>query len=352
MLNSDILSFSAKIREKLLERESSYLSPYALRSSDSVGRSRNEISYDGEFRLSFQRDRDRIIHSKEFRRLKGKTQVFLYPIGDHFRTRMTHTLEVAQISRTIARALSLNEDLTEAIALGHDLGHTPFGHFGERALSKIAPDGFHHAKQSQRIAQRMNLTLEVCDGIAKHSKGKGLILNDDLSRYASSLEGQIVRVADIIAYLNHDLDDAQRAGMITKDSVPSNINKVIGNTPKQRISIMVYDVISSTSEMMGKDFKDSVKRIYMSEEVMNVITELRSFLFNRVYENEKIMADYQKVYRICSDLFEFFTRNTDALSVRMQLKEMYDTPERMAVDYISGMTDKFAFDLYDELFGG
>ncbi len=344
--------FPEQVRALLYGREENYLGPYATLSSMSLGRASREISYSGEFRLCFQRDRDRITHSKAFRRLKGKTQVFMYPIGDHFRTRLTHTLEVSQISRTIARALALNEDLVEAVALGHDLGHTPFGHFGERALSNIVPSGFHHSRQSERIAKRMNLTLEVCSGIAKHSKGKGPILDDNVDRYASTLEGQIVRVADIIAYLNHDLDDAERAGMVKKDDVPKEISRVLGQTAKERLTTMVYDVIFSTSKLMENDFKDCIKRIYMSPRVTDSMSSLRGFLFEKVYEDPKIMDDYQNIYRICADLFEFFTKNIDELSRRMNIVELYDTPELMAVDYISGMTDKFAFDLHEELFGG
>jgi len=344
--------FAQHIRKLLADREKNYLSPFATLSSSSLGRAVKEVNYSGEFRLCFQRDRDRITHSKPFRRLKGKTQVFLSPIGDHFRTRLTHTLEVSQISRTIARALALNEDLTEAVALGHDLGHTPFGHFGEKALANIVPGGFHHAKQSERISQRMNLSLEVCSGIAKHSKGKGPILDDNMERYASTLEGQIVRVADIIAYLNHDLDDAGRAGMIKKDGVPLEISKVIGQTPKERLTVMVYDVIFSTSQLMEKDFNSATKRIYMSSEVTEAMSELRTFLFKHVYEDSKIMADYQKIYQICSKFFDFFSKNTDDLLRRLQIRELYDSSDKVVVDYISGMTDKFAFDLYDELFGG
>ena len=352
MSTADLSSFSTHIRKLLAEREKGYLSPHATLSSSSQGRSIQEVNYSGEFRLCFQRDRDRIIHSKPFRRLKGKTQVFMYPIGDHFRTRLTHTLEVAQISRTIARALALNEDLVEAVALGHDLGHTPFGHFGERALANIVPGGFHHAKQSERIVQRMNLSLEVCDGVARHSKGKGPILDDNVDRFASTLEGQIVRVADIIAYLNHDLDDAARAGMIKKDSIPLEISKILGTTPKERITVMVYDAIWSTSKVMEKGFDSGIKRIHMSSQIMEAMSGLRAFLFQHVYEDAKIMEDYKKIYEICSKFFGYFTKNTDDLSRRMQIKELYDSPERVAVDYISGMTDKFAFDLYDELFGG
>ncbi len=344
--------FSEHIRKLLVDREKNYLSPYATLSSSSLGRAVQEVDYSGEFRLCFQRDRDRIIHSKPFRRLKGKTQVFLSPIGDHFRTRLTHTLEVSQISRTIARALALNEDLAEAVALGHDLGHTPFGHFGERALTNIVPGGFHHAKQSERITQRMNLSLEVCNGIAKHSKGKGPILDDNIERYAFTLEGQIVRVADIIAYLNHDLDDASRAGMIKKEDIPLEISKVLGRTPKERLTVMVYDVIFSTSQSMKKDFNGGIKRIYMSSEVTEAMSELRTFLFKYVYEDSKIMADYQRIYQICSEFFDYFSKNSEDLLRRMQRKELYDSPDKVTVDYISGMTDKFAFDLYDQLFGG
>jgi len=329
-----------KIKALLLEREKGYLCPFAKLSSASSG---------NDFRLSFQRDRDRIIHSKAFRRLKGKTQVFLSPIGDHYRTRLTHTLEVSQISRTVARALNLNEDLTEAVALGHDLGHAPFGHFGERALNDIVPGGFHHAKQSERIAKKMNLTPEVCEGIAKHSKGKGPILDDNMSRYCSTLEGQIVRVADIIAYVNHDLDDAVRAGLISRDDLPANITSFIGKTPKENMTIMVSDVIISTFEEIKKNYDGVNKRIYMTGEIISAIDSLRAYLFEHVYEEKKVIADFNKVFDVCSFLFKYFVNNPDKLLKEIDKKELYDSVEKVASDYISGMTDNYALNFYKTL---
>ncbi|MFH1224006.1 MAG: deoxyguanosinetriphosphate triphosphohydrolase [Pseudomonadota bacterium] len=336
---SDIESFAKKIRESLYERERSYLGPLAKLSLDSAGRALHPIDEKNEFRLCFQRDRDRIIHSKAFRRLKGKTQVFLSPISDHYRTRLTHTLEVSQISRTVARALKLNEDLTEAVALGHDLGHTPFGHFGERALGEIAPGGFHHARQSERIARRMNLTLEVCEGIVKHSKGKGPILDDNMSRYSSTLEGQVVRVADIIAYVNHDLDDAVRAGLLSRNTLPKNVNSVIGQTPKENMTVMVSDVIMATATSDGK-------RIYMSDRVSSAIDDLRTFLFKNVYEEKRVTSEFSKVYDVCSLLYKYFVKNPDKLLKEIERKAFYDDVEKVAVDYISGMTDNYAYNYY------
>ena len=343
--------FAERIRYSLMEREKRYLSPFAKLSASTLGRT-FDINYDGEFRLAYQRDRDRILHSKAFRRLKGKTQVFMSPVGDHFRTRLTHTLEVSQISRTISRALGLNEDLTEAIALGHDLGHTPFGHFGERALSNIVPNGFHHAKQSLRIAQRMNLSVEVCDGIAKHSKGKGPVLDDNIDRFASTLEGQVVRVSDIIAYINHDLDDAERAGMLTKDKIPMEFITVLGQTQKERMTTMVSDVIWSTHKKMESNFRLCTKRVYMNQSIIEAISSLRDFLFRHVYEHPQIMDDYKKVFDICSKLYNFFMKNQEDLKHRMQIKDLYDEPYMVVTDYISGMTDRFAFNTYDDIFGG
>lgn len=350
-MNRDIDIFAKGIRDRLLEKERSVFSRYAAFSSESKGRSIIEIDYKNEFRLCFQRDRDRILHSKAFRRLKGKTQVFLSPKGDHYRTRLTHTLEVAQISRTVAKALGLNEDLAEAVALGHDLGHTPFGHFGERSLAKVVPGGFHHAKQSERIARRMNLTIEVCDGIAKHSKGKGAILDDNISRFAQTLEGQIVRVADIIAYINHDIDDAVRAGIIKREDLPSEIVKVIGNSPKENMSIMVSDIIISTYEQMEKGFPTGVKRIYMSDEIIKVLADVRTFLFSRVYEDKKVVQELDKVMDVCTSLYNFFVSDPDKLKEQMGVERLYDTVENVTTDYISGMTDAYAMNCYKTVLG-
>jgi dGTPase len=346
----DLEKFSKGIRDMLGKKERSFFGPYAQLSLMSKGRSICPLDDSKEFRLCYQRDRDRIIHSKPFRRLKGKTQVFLFPIGDHYRTRLSHTLEVSQISRAIARALNLNEDLTEAIALGHDLGHTPFGHFGERVLNAIVPGGFHHAVQSERIAKQMNASLEVCDGIAKHSKGKGPILDDNMSRFSSTFEGQIVRVADIIAYVNHDLDDALRAGLLLQEDIPSTITKVLGNSNKERLTTMIGDVIVNTSDKMENDFKDSVKRIYMSDPIIQATDELRAFLFKHVYEENSVSEDFNKIFDLCASLYNFFVNNPEKLIQQLNIDELYDNINNVATDYISGMTDHYALNLYRHIF--
>jgi dGTPase len=257
------------IREKLEETERSTLSPRATLSAASKGRERDEKPH--PFRTAFQRDRDRIIHSKSFRRLKHKTQVFLAPFGDHFRTRLTHTLEVSQIGRTIAKALRLNEDLTEAVALGHDIGHTPFGHAGEDTLDELLPGGFSHYEQSLRVVEKLeyegkglNLTAEVRDGILHHSKGRGEILEDDPEGMAKTLEGQIVRVSDVIAYVNHDIDDAIRAGIIKDGDIPSSLVKSLGKWHASRIDRLVEDVIQAS-------LAAGLERIAMSGEVMGAL---------------------------------------------------------------------------------
>jgi len=348
-INVDI--FSKSVRNRLSEKEKLVFSRYATLSSESEGRSIIEVEYKNEFRLCFQRDRDRIVHSKAFRRLKGKTQVFLSPEGDHYRTRLTHTLEVAQISRTVAKALGLNEDLAEAVALGHDLGHTPFGHFGEASLAKVVPSGFHHARQSERIAKRMNLTLEVCDGIAKHSKGKGPILDDNISRFARTLEGQIVRVADIIAYINHDIDDAVRAGIIKREDLPKEVVCAIGSSSKENMTVMVSDLIVNTYEQMEQNFPTGVKRIYMSNEIIKVLAEVRAFLFSRVYEDKRVRYELDKVMDVCTSLYNFFVSNPDKLKKMMGVERLYDTVENVTTDYISGMTDAYAMNCYKTVLG-
>src|SRR3954471_15626188 len=281
------------IREQLEERERQNLAPQAAKSADTRGRQRRE-NEDG-IRPSFQRDRDRIVHCKAFRRLKHKTQVFFSPTGDHYRTRLTHTLEVSQIARTIAKVLHLHEELTEAIALGHDLGHTPFGHAGERVLSDLVPGGFNHYEQSLRIVdvlendgRGLNLTWEVRDGIARHSKGKsGMPVGADPEHRASTLEGQIARVADIIAYVNHDIDDAVRAGLLREEDLPSKWVDVLGASSSERIGRMVTDVVVQSLD-------GGLTEIRMSDRILDATVGLRSFLFDAVYENEVATAEFTK----------------------------------------------------------
>lgn len=344
----DSIFFTNKIKNKLNEFENKYLCAYAQKSADSAGRAIKDID-ELDIRLPYQKDKDKIIHSKAFRRLKGKTQVFLFPIGDHYRTRLTHTLEVASISRIVARALFLNEDLAEAVALGHDLGHTPFGHLGEKALSNIV-GGFSHYEQSKRIAEYLNLSYEVIDGIYKHSKGKGPILDDNIHRFAGTIEGQIVRVADIIAYLNHDIDDAIRAGLITQNMIPKKIIKVLGTSIKDRYTTMINDLVFSTQEKIENNFSDSIKRVHMSSEVILAMQELRNFLFHEVYENKIILSDYAKILNICEKLFEHFYKEPELMLQNMELTELYDKLEIVICDYISGMTDNFAITTYKNLF--
>jgi dGTPase len=332
------------IREQTEEIEKQILHPKACLSSQSRGRQRKEKEDD--IRTCFQRDRDRIIHSKAFRRLKHKTQVFLAPKGDHYRTRLTHTLEVSQIARTIARALRLNEDLTEAVALGHDLGHTPFGHAGENVLREIYPGGFKHYEQSLRIVdvlerngQGLNLSQEVRDGIVKHSKGKGAIFS---SRDKSdTLEGQIVRVSDVIAYVNHDLDDSIRAGVLKRSSIPLDFIKV-GETHAKRIGAMVRDVIDNSS-LTG------LKEVTMSEAMKEITHSLRDFLYKNVYESEASKKEFKKARKILLDLYNYYMEHTEEVFKEFT-KETINGKEQMVCDFIAGMTDRFALILYEKLF--
>lgn len=343
----DVKSF----KQNLYLYENKILNSHAQKTINSKGRLLIEdADDDNDIRLAFQKDRDRIIHSKAFRRLKGKTQVFLFPIGDHYRTRLMHTLEVSQISRTIARALFFNEDLTEAIALGHDLGHTPFGHLGEKALAEIIGGDFSHYLQSKRIAEHLNLSIEVIDGIFKHSKGKGPILDDNIDRYSGTLEGQIVRVSDIIAYLNHDIDDAERAGLIKEADIPKNVSKVLGVGSKARYTSMVNDLIFRTAVVLDNNFNAKEKRLYMSEAVLNSMDELRDFLYKEVYENKIIIADYNKIKNIFSSLFDYYYNNPNIMFTNMEITIPYDTLESIVCDYISGMTDNFSLLTYKNLF--
>ena len=336
------------IREELEEQEQKILSPFAALSSKTRGR--RIFEEECSLRPAFQHDRDRIIHSKSFRRLKHKTQVFLVPTGDHYRTRLTHTLEVSQIARTISKALHLNEDLTEAIALGHDLGHTPFGHAGEETLNEIVPGGFNHADQSLRVVdllekdgEGLNLTLEVRDGILKHTKGRGEILCDDPSARASTLEGQIVRIADIIAYINHDIDDAIRGGVISQGDIPRDCLERLGETHSKRINTMVNDIISETVRAGGG-------RLTLREETLSAILDLREFLWERVYENETVHADFPKAAKILKELYQHLMENSGYFLGLIGRESLYDGLERCVCDFLAGMTDRYAFSLYEKLF--
>jgi dGTPase len=338
------------IRESLEAVEEKVLSPHAQLSSATKGRMREEQECD--LRPAFQRDRDRIIHCKAFRRLKHKTQVFLSPTGDHYRTRLTHTLEASQIARTIAKGLRLNEDLTEAIALGHDLGHTPFGHAGEEALDTIAPHGFSHTIQSLRVVdlleregRGLNLTYEVRDGIGKHSKGKGAVIPDDPQERADTWEGQVARVADIIAYVNHDLDDAIRAEVINQQNIPRACLRILGTTHGERIDTMVKNVIQITLASWN-DGDD----LAMSTEVLDAIVLLRDFLYERVYDSEVVHGDFIKASKILIELYEHFTTDIDLFLKEIGKKELYDTAETCVCDYVAGMTDRYAFTLYERIF--
>jgi dGTPase len=338
------------IRESLEKIEEEVLSPYAQLSSRTQGRMRQEPECD--LRPPFQRDRDRIIHSKAFRRLKHKTQVFLSPTGDHYRTRLTHTLEVSQIARTISKGLRLNEDLTEAIALGHDLGHTPFGHAGEEVLDQISPHGFSHTDQSLRVVDLLerdgtglNLTYEVRNGIVKHSKGKGAVIPQDPSEKAATVEGQVVRVADIIAYVNHDLDDAIRAGVLDEQDIPTECSHILGNTHGERIDAMVKDVIHTTYSSQGDGLVLSI-----SPPVLEAMERLRDFLYDRVYESEVVHGDFVKASKILIELYEKFTTDADLFLKEIDRDELYDTIDACVCDYLAGMTDRYAFELYERIF--
>ena len=335
------------IREQTEEIERKTLHPRACLSSQSKGRLKPEK--EGVIRTCFQRDRDRIIHSKTFRRLKHKTQVFLAPKGDHYRTRLTHVLEVSQIARTIARALRLNEDLTEAIALGHDLGHTPFGHAGESVLREIYPGGFDHYEQSLRVVdflenngKGLNLTHEVRNGIVKHSKGRGAILPETKAERANTLEGQIVRAADIIAYVNHDLDDAMRAEVVKKSDIPLKILKVLGDTHSKRIDTMVKDLIYCSLET-------DLEKLKMGENILHVIYMLREFLYDQVYEGKKLINEFKKAKRVLQDLYAYYLEHIEEVFADIPKEKKIDR-HRLVCDFIAGMTDRFALMTYERLF--
>jgi dGTPase len=337
----------ASLREQLEAREHEYLAPQAAHSADTRGRLRPEP--EDAVRPAFQRDRDRIVHCKAFRRLKHKTQVFFSPAGDHYRTRLTHTLEVSQIARTIAKVLRLNEELTEAIALGHDLGHTPFGHAGENVLKSLIPGGFNHYEQSLRIVDvlendrhGLNLTWEVRDGIARHSKGKsGLPVRAEREHRAATIEGQVARVADIIAYVNHDIDDAIRGGILSPGDLPASAIKVLGPTHSGRIGRMVTDVVVETIAV-------DLSEICMSDEVLAATLELREFLFDAVYENKATTAEFGKAAGILGGLWDKVRERPDEFLDPRTVE--LEGVEAAARDFLAGMTDRFAIDLFVRLF--
>lgn len=326
------------IREKQEEREKEFLSPYATLSVDSKGRDIWEEECD--VRTVFQRDRDRILHSKAFRRMKHKTQVFLDPEGDHYRTRLTHTLEVSQIARSIARALRLNEDLTEAIALGHDLGHTPFGHAGERALDEVCSDGFSHNQQSIRVVEflekdgkGLNLTKEVRDGI----------LNHQTESMPSTLEGKVVRISDKIAYINHDIDDAVRAGIFDENSIPTAYTDVLGKTTKSRLNTMINDIITQSEDQPD---------IIVSDDVYMAMKNLRKFMFEALYTNPKAKSEEIKVRKMLIEMYDYYMDNIQELPesyIRLMI-EHNQMPERIVCDYIAGMSDSYCVSKFADIF--
>ena len=324
------------VRERLEETEKSLLAPYAALSADSRGRNRPEPEADD--RTCYQCEADRILHSRSFRRLMHKTQVFLQPEGDHYRTRMTHTLEVARIARTIARALRLNEDLAEAAAMGHDLGHTPFGHAGEAALSEVMGVDFHHNEQSLRVVdklekdgQGLNLTYEVRRGILCHSGPE----------VAETLEGQIVRIADRIAYINHDIDDAMRAGILKNEDIPTEISDVLGCKHSQRINSMVSDLIRTSA---GK------AEISMTPEVADAMLKLRSFMFERVYRNPVAKGEESKARLIIQELYRYYSAHPEKLPQDFQTQLDFEGMPRIVCDYVAGMTDKYAIYKFEEIY--
>jgi dGTPase len=337
------------IRQRLEERERA-LSPYAVRSQQTRGRQRPEEP--SPVRTEFQRDRDRIIHCKSFRRLKHKTQVFIAPPGDHYVTRLTHTLEVSQIARTIARALNLNEDLTEAISLGHDLGHTPFGHIGESVLNRLYSEGFHHNEQSLRVidvlengGRGLNLTWEVRDGILNHSKTGIIVLFGEDWGKVGTLEGEICKIADLIAYVNHDIGDAVRSGLIAESDIPSAAYEILGHSHSERINAMVCDVIEYSWGASGEN-RGNIS-IAMSDRIREAAAILRDFLFTRVYKSAASEEEMKKAEEVLLFLYDYFNKYEEKLPV--EYRNYPGNIERRVVDYIAGMTDQFAQILAEEI---
>lgn len=332
------------------EREES-LSPHAVKSRLSRGRLRPEEP--SPVRTAFQRDRDRIIHSKSFRRLKHKTQVFIAPPGDHYVTRLTHTLEVSQIARTIARALNLNEDLTEAIALGHDLGHTPFGHTGEDVLNELYQEGFRHNEQSLRVVdllendgRGLNLTWEVRDGIVNHSKSSVAVLGKDWGK-VNTLEGEAVKIADMVAYINHDIGDAVRAGILTESDLPDEVTATLGGSHSRRIDTMVNDIIENSWGVRTCGIIKGEAGIKMSPRVLSAANVLRDFLFEKVYNPRAGGEEALRAEETIRFLYGFLKRHANIMPD--EYRSRTDSPERKVVDYIAGMTDQFATQLAENL---
>ncbi len=337
------------IRQEIEERERSYLSSYACLSAESLGRTRPFERC--PIRSAFQCDRDSIVYSKAFRRLKHKTQVFLAPTGDHCRTRLTHTLEVSEIARTLARALSLNEDLVEAIALGHDLGHTPFGHAGESVLNELVPGGFSHYRQSLRVVDvlenggmGLNLTYEVRDGIVKHSKGYGEVLPDNKRDIPVTAEGCVVRYADIIAYLSHDLDDAIRSLVIRSEDIPAQCQKMLGKEHSRRIVTMIQGVLSATEPRNGKLVFGLEKKV---GEAMQL---LRRFLYENVYRSHQVHSEFVKASKILRELYLYLLDNRDFLEQEIGSFAESVSLERRVCDFIASMTDRYAQNMYQRIF--
>ncbi|WP_298820960.1 deoxyguanosinetriphosphate triphosphohydrolase [Chloroflexus sp.] len=343
------------VREMREALEVQTLSPFAAKSADAV---RDRPEPPCPIRTAYQRDRDRILHSKPFRRLKHKTQVFIAPLGDHYRTRLTHTLEVTQVARTVARALRLNEDLTEAIGLGHDIGHAPFGHAGETALSRICPGHFRHNEQSRRIVEvleqggeGLNLTYAVREGIHLHSKGRR-----DISAkawgIASTLEGQIIKLCDSIAYINHDIDDAIRAGILRPEDLPADCIELLGDTHSKRLSTMVSDLIYNNWWATGEGTPPDPPHLAMSPTILSATNKLRDFLFQTVYHRPAVKAEDEKVRFIIETLYNHFIRHPEAIPRDlMAIVERRGEPiEQAAVDYIAGMTDRYALAVFERIF--
>jgi dGTPase len=328
--------------------ENRLLCEFASHSENSKGRRSPESAC--PVRTIFQVDRDRILHSKAFRRLKYKTQVFLSPEGDHYRTRLTHTLEVSQVARTMARALRLNEDLTEAIALGHDLGHTPFGHAGERVLAELLPAGFHHVNQSLRVVEvlekdgsGLNLSWEVRDGILRHSKGRGVLSGQDSESLPATLEGQLVRLSDVIAYVNHDLDDAIRGGLINSHDVPAALRKALGEHSSQRLNNMIIDLIETT-------MANHYSRVQLSPEMTRHVSELRDWLYVNVYRAAAVEDEFRKASRVLRELFLYFIDKPDELTAHGGRHEKHEDMQTAVTDFLAGMTDRYAMNIYQRLF--
>jgi dGTPase len=336
------------IRQILEETERRILSPRATLSAETKGREKPITSCD--LRTEFQRDRDRITYSRAFARLRRKTQVLISPRGDHYRTRLTHTLEVSQIARTIARGLRLNEDLVEAIAMGHDLGHSPFGHTGEYALNSIHPQGFYHSRQSVRIVEALeregeglNLTYEVKDGILKHSKSYTKIISEDLNAMPETLEGQIVRVSDSLAYINHDIDDGLHVGILKQQDLPKDLLDILGDTLGERIGRMVQDVITETTRL-------DLGRISMSPEILEATEALRKFLFDNFYLTPTINREADKSKRIITELYEHFLDHPEQMNLAMFGLKPHDDIRQVVCDYLACMTDDVALETYIQVF--